>query len=72
MVDVNAIAVSPNGSLCTSGGKDGVIMLWDLAEGKRLYSLDVGDIIYALYFNPNRYGSMLLLRFGISRARALL
>jgi WD40 repeat protein len=35
--------------------KDGVAMLWDLAEGKRLYSLDAGDIIYALCFSPNRY-----------------
>ena len=30
-------------------------MLWDLAEGKRLYSLDATDIIYALTFSPNRY-----------------
>jgi len=30
-------------------------MLWDLAEGKRLYSLDAGDIINALVFSPNRY-----------------
>ncbi|XP_017414030.1 guanine nucleotide-binding protein subunit beta-like protein [Vigna angularis] len=37
---VNTVVVSPDGSLCASGGKDGVILLWDLAEGKRLYSLD--------------------------------
>ena len=30
-------------------------MLWDLAEGKRLYSLEAGDIINALVFSPNRY-----------------
>lgn len=30
-------------------------MLWDLAEGKRLYSLDAGDIIHSLVFSPNRY-----------------
>ena len=30
-------------------------MLWDLAEGKRLYSLDAGEIINALCFSPNRY-----------------
>jgi guanine nucleotide-binding protein subunit beta-2-like 1 protein len=41
--------------LCASGGKDGVAMLWDLGEGKRLYSLDAGDIIYGLCFSPNRY-----------------
>jgi guanine nucleotide-binding protein subunit beta-2-like 1 protein len=29
-------------------------MLWDLAEGKRLYSLDAGDIIHSLCFSPNR------------------
>jgi guanine nucleotide-binding protein subunit beta-2-like 1 protein len=52
---VNSVTVSPDGSLCASGGKDGVAMLWDLAEGKRLYSLDAGDIIHGLVFSPNRY-----------------
>ncbi|XP_042942611.1 guanine nucleotide-binding protein subunit beta-like protein [Carya illinoinensis] len=51
---VNTVVVSPDGSLCMSGGKDGVILLWDLAEGKRLYSLDTGSIIHGLCFNPNR------------------
>jgi guanine nucleotide-binding protein subunit beta-2-like 1 protein len=35
--------------------QDGVAMLWDLAEGKRLYSLDAGEIIHCLVFSPNRY-----------------
>lgn len=52
---VNTVAVSPDGSLCASGGKDGVTLLWDLGEGKRLYSLDAGAIIHALCFSPNRY-----------------
>jgi guanine nucleotide-binding protein subunit beta-2-like 1 protein len=52
---VNTVTVSPDGSLCASGGKDGVAMLWDLSEGKRLYSLEAGDIINALVFPPNRY-----------------
>lgn len=30
-------------------------MLWDLNEGKHLYTLDGGDIISALCFSPNRY-----------------
>lgn len=52
---VNAVTVSPDGSLCASGGKDGTAMLWDLNEGKHLYSLDADDIINALTFSPNRY-----------------
>jgi len=52
---LNTVTVSPDGSLCASGGKDGTAMLWDLNEGKRLYSLEAGDIINSLVFSPNRY-----------------
>ncbi|CAN6927421.1 unnamed protein product [Brassica oleracea] len=52
---LNTVAVSPDGSLCASGGKDGAILLWDLAEGKKLYSLEAGAIIHSLCFSPNRY-----------------
>ena len=52
---LNTVTVSPDGSLCASGGKDTTAMLWDLNEGKRLYSLDAGDIIHSLVFSPNRY-----------------
>ncbi|TXG66974.1 hypothetical protein EZV62_008249 [Acer yangbiense] len=52
---VNTVAVSPDGSLCASGGKGGIILLWDLAEGKRLYCLDAGSVIHVLCFSPNRY-----------------
>lgn len=52
---INSVSVAPDGSLCASGGKDGVAMLWDLAGGKHLYSLDAGHVINALVFSPNRY-----------------
>lgn len=53
---VSTVTVSPDGSLCASGGKDGVAMLWDLTEGKKLYTLDTnGAIINSLCFSPNRY-----------------
>ncbi|KAL6076594.1 Guanine nucleotide-binding protein subunit beta-2-like 1 [Balamuthia mandrillaris] len=52
---INTVTVSPDGSLCASGGKDGTAMLWDLNEGKHLYSLDAGDNINSLVFSPNRY-----------------
>lgn len=52
---LNTVTISPDGSLCASGGKDGIAMLWDLNEGKRLYSLVAEAVIHALVFSPNRY-----------------
>ncbi|KAI3886766.1 hypothetical protein MKX03_027222 [Papaver bracteatum] len=52
---VNPIAVAPDGSLCASGGKDGVTLLWDFVYGKKYDSLEFGGIIHALCFSPTRY-----------------
>lgn len=62
---VNTVTISPDGSLCASGGKDGIAILWELKEGKRLYSLPAGDIIYALAFSPNRYWLCAATQIGI-------
>eukprot|EP01004_Peranema_trichophorum_P005907 NODE_4747_length_1119_cov_229.626506_g4212_i0.p1 GENE.NODE_4747_length_1119_cov_229.626506_g4212_i0~~NODE_4747_length_1119_cov_229.626506_g4212_i0.p1 ORF type:complete len:320 (+),score=68.09 NODE_4747_length_1119_cov_229.626506_g4212_i0:83-1042(+) len=52
---VNTVALSPDGSLCASGGKDGSAMLWDLNKGEHLYELPATDIIHSLTFSPCRY-----------------
>jgi len=52
---INTVTVSPDGSLCASGGKDGVAMLWDLNEGKTLSPPTAGSTIHSLTFSPNRY-----------------
>lgn len=52
---INTVTVSPDGSLCASGGKDGITMLWELSDGKHLYSLEAGDVVNALVFSPTRY-----------------
>lgn len=54
---VNNVTMSPDGSLCASGGKDARAMLWDLNDGKHLYTLDHNEVINALTFSPNRYAS---------------
>ncbi len=63
---VNTTTISPDGSLCASGGQDGVTMLWDLNEGKHLYSLEAGQVINALCFSPNRYWLCAATATGIS------
>jgi len=52
---INTTMVSPDGSLCATGGKDGKIMLWDLNDKQFLYSLEASDEIHALVFSPSRY-----------------
>jgi len=52
---VNTVTVSPDGTLCASGGKDGIAMLWDINEGRHLYSLPASDQINALAFSPTKY-----------------
>jgi len=52
---VYTTAISPDGSLCASGGKDGIAMLWDVNDGKHLYSLDASGTINALAFSPKNY-----------------
>jgi len=55
---IYSVTVSPDGSLCASGGKDGQARVWDLNEGKELASgsrHDAGSTINAMCFSPNRY-----------------
>merc|ERR1712012_1267555 len=42
---LNTVTVSPDGSLCASGGRDGQAKLWDLGSGetKPLHTLDGGE-----------------------------
>merc|ERR1712106_956070 len=53
---LNTVTMSPDGSLCASGGNDAKAMLWDLNDGKHLYTLDHQDTINALTFSPTGTG----------------
>lgn len=52
---LNTVTVSPDGSLSASGGQDGKLKLWDLSDGKHLYTLSANGCINSLVFSPNRY-----------------
>lgn len=52
---LNVVAVSPDGTLCASGGRDGKAILWDLNDNKYVHSTQVPETINALCFSPKRY-----------------
>ncbi|KAK5773878.1 40S ribosomal protein RACK1 ASC1 PWA37_003772 [Arxiozyma heterogenica] len=53
--NVNTVTASPDGTLIASAGKDGEIMLWNLANKSSMYTLNAQDEVFALAFSPNRY-----------------
>jgi len=52
---INSVSLSPDGSLCASGGRDGKAKLWDITQQEFLYELEAGEQIHALAFSPVRY-----------------
>eukprot|EP01083_Nonionella_stella_P273042 926193_1 len=55
---ITAMAISPDGSLCATGDKCGVLYLWDIEQGKLLTTLSTssgGLQINCIIFSPNRY-----------------
>jgi hypothetical protein len=51
---VLAVALSPDGRLALSGGKDRTARLWDLAAGKEVRQLtQLGGPVYAVAFTPD-------------------
>ena len=56
MTSVNTVSISPDGSLCASGRKDGAVMLQGLSIKKPLYyTLETGSVVNARIFSPTRY-----------------
>jgi guanine nucleotide-binding protein subunit beta-2-like 1 protein len=51
---VNTVSISPDGSLCASGRKDGAVMLCGLSI-KSLYTHDAGSVANARIFSPTCY-----------------
>nr|XP_027200405.1 guanine nucleotide-binding protein subunit beta-like protein [Dermatophagoides pteronyssinus] len=62
---INAIALSPDGSLIASGGSDGRIQLWDLTECSHVYTIDVGSPVQSVCFSPANYWISVATETGI-------
>lgn len=52
---VSTVTVSPDGSLCASGGKEGVAHLWEVNNGEPLFKINVDAPINQIAFSPNRF-----------------
>lgn len=49
------MTLSPDGTMCGSGGKDGSIIIWDLQSKMFMFQLQGGAEINALAFSPTRF-----------------
>ncbi|KAL0231659.1 hypothetical protein GEMRC1_011063 [Eukaryota sp. GEM-RC1] len=52
---INTVAISPESTLCASGGKDGKIILWGIPGANKLWVLDAEDEINHMVFHPTQY-----------------
>ena len=52
---VNKVVVSPDGSLCASAGKDGFVMIWDLATGMEQFRENFEEEVTDVAFSPANY-----------------
>ena len=50
---VHSLGFSPNGRLLASGGAGGLVHVFDLASGDRVWTLTQGDVPRAVAFSPN-------------------
>jgi guanine nucleotide-binding protein subunit beta-2-like 1 protein len=62
---INSIAMPPKTSYLASAGKDGLVMMWDLVNGKFLAQTEVESPINVVLFAPQRYWVVLGTEQGI-------
>lgn len=52
---INSAVLSPDGTICASGGKEGTIYIWSIENSSFQYTLPDTDEVFALAFAPTRY-----------------
>lgn len=52
---INTAVLAPDGTLCASAGKEGVINIWNVEPSSFMYSLPGQEEVFNLAFSPSRY-----------------
>ena len=52
---VNKLSVSPDGKLCASAGKDGLVIIWDLERGEEKFRIQCDEAVNDVCISPASY-----------------
>ena len=52
---INTVAICPDGTICATAGKDGLIHIWDIDEDKHIHTFEAGTPVNAAAFSPVKF-----------------
>lgn len=52
---VNTVGICPDGTICASAGKDGLVHVWDIVEDKHIHTFAAGAPVNGLVFSPVKF-----------------
>jgi WD40 repeat protein len=52
-MELNSVAFGPDGQRLATGGRDGVVRVWDVADGRELFAMPTGSWVEDVAFSAN-------------------